>query len=77
MPEPRVTAAQRQAVVERAGGCREYCLSQERFSPDAFSVEHVIPRSASGIDVLENLAQSCQGCNDRKYTSTDAIDPVT
>jgi hypothetical protein len=72
-----VPASLRQAVVERAGGCCEYCQSQERFSPDAFSIEHVTPRSAKGADDAINLALSCQGCNNRKYTSTDAVDPVS
>ena len=75
MPEPRVPAAQRQALADRAGGCCEYCLSQERFSPDPFSVEHIMPRSAGGADDLSNLAFSCQGCNNRKYTSTSALTP--
>jgi len=26
---------------------------------------------------LENLAFACQGCNNRKYTNTEAVDPVT
>ena len=77
MAEPRVSASQRQAVADRAAGCCKYCLSQERFSPDPFSVEHIVPRSAGGIEDEENLAFSCQGCNNRKYTSTTAIDPVT
>jgi hypothetical protein len=64
-------------VTGRARGCCEYCLSQERFSPDPFSVEHVIPRSAGGGDDLDNLALSCQGCNNRKYTATTGIDPVS
>jgi len=75
--EPRVPAAQRQAVAERAGGCCEYCRSQERFSPDPFSVEHVTPRATGGADDPSNLALSCQGCNNRKYTSTEGLDPVT
>jgi HNH endonuclease len=44
---------------------------------DDFSVEHITPRSAGGTDDLENLAMSCQGCNNRKYTALEAIDPVT
>jgi len=75
--ERRVPPAQRQAVAERAGGCCEYCLSQQRFSPDPFSVEHVTPRSAGGADDASNFAFSCQGCNNRKYTSTEGVDPVT
>ena len=77
MPEPRVSAARRNAVVERAGGCCEYCRSQERFSADSFSVEHVVPRAAGGVGDPSNLALSCQGCNNRKYTSTEGVDLVT
>ena len=77
MAEPHLSAAQRRAVADRAGGCCEYCLSQERFSPDPFSAEHVTPRSAGGGNEATNLALSCQGCNSRKYTSTDAVDPAT
>jgi hypothetical protein len=57
--------------------CWEYCQSQLRFSADPFSVEHIIPRSQSGVDELSNLALSCQGCNNAKYVATDAIDPLT
>ena len=77
MTDPRPSPALRAAVAGRAGGCCEYCLSQERFSPDPFSVEHVIPRAAGGADDLSNLALSCQGCNNRKHTSINAVDPVT
>lgn len=27
--------------------------------------------------MVENLAYSCQGCNNRKYVNTEAIDPVS
>ncbi len=77
MPEPRLSASQRTLVVERARGCCEYCQSQERYSPDPFSVEHVIPLSKGGTNELENLAFACQGCNNRKYTSIEALDPVS
>lgn len=79
MAEPPLTvAAVRDLVAGRARGCCEYCRSQERFSPDPFAVEHVIPRSRGGADdPAGNLAFSCQGCNNRKYTSTDGIDPVS
>ena len=77
MAEQRPTPAQRERVAGRAYGCCEYCRSPERFSPTPFSVEHVIPQSRGGGDHDENLALSCQGCNNFKYTSTEAIDPVT
>lgn len=77
MSEPQITARQKQIVVDRAGGSCEYCRSQARFSPDPFSIEHIIPRSRGGTDHLDNLALACQGCNSRKYTDVDAIDPVS
>jgi 5-methylcytosine-specific restriction endonuclease McrA len=40
-------------------------------------VEHITPRSRNGSDEQSNLAWSCMGCNDRKYTAVDAIDLIT
>ena len=76
MAEPRLHAQQREAVTRRARGCCEYCLSQELYSPDPFSVEHVIPLAKGGTHDLENLAWSCQGCNSRKYVTIEALDQV-
>jgi hypothetical protein len=64
-------------VIRRARECCEYCRSQARFSPDPFSVEHIVPRSHGGTDESSNLALSCQGCNNRKYVSVEAVDPVS
>ncbi len=72
-----MSARVKRAVTERAGACCEYCFSQLRFSPDPFSVEHIIPVARGGSNDDSNLALSCQGCNNRKYTDTAAIDPVT
>ena len=71
MPSPK------ELVIARAGGCCEYCLSQLLFSPDPFSVEHILPLVKGGSDDPDNLALSCQGCNNHKYVHTSAIDPVT
>lgn len=73
----RLTQQQRQFIQKRANGCCEYCLSQAKFSPDSFSIEHVVPRSKGGTSDLDNLAVACQGCNNFKYSHTEAIDPVT
>jgi HNH endonuclease len=77
MPENRVTAQQKKAVAERADGCCEYCRSQARFAIQAFSVEHIIPRSQGGKTTLDNLALSCQGCNNHKYNKTEASDRLS
>lgn len=77
MTEARVTNSQKQAVAQRANYCCEYCLSQLRYSPDPFSIEHITPLSRGGLNRMDNLAFACQGCNSRKYTSTTAIDPIS
>jgi hypothetical protein len=78
MSKSNLTAAERRNIVaKRAFGCCEYCLSQAKFSPDPFAIEHIVPLARGGTSQLDNLAFSCQGCNNRKYTSTEAIDSVS
>ena len=66
----------KQAIIERALGCCEYCRSQARFSTQAFSVEHIVPVSCGGETILDNLALACQGCNNHKYNKTKGRNPV-
>lgn len=77
MPDSRPSAQQRTQVIARARNCCEYCLSQARYAPESFSVEHIVPRAKGGQTKLDNLALACQGCNNHKYTHTEAVDPVT
>jgi hypothetical protein len=71
-----ITAQQKEFITQRAQGCCEYCWSQLKFSPDPFSIEHIIPLSKGGTYDLDNLALSCQGCNNRKYNHLEAYDPI-
>jgi HNH endonuclease len=77
MADARLSLQTKRLVKERANGCCEYCLSQSKFSSDPLSIEHIIPRSKGGTNDLEDLAVSCQGCNNLKYNHTEAIDPMT
>lgn len=61
-------------VAKRANYRCEYCLSLLDFSPDPFSIDHIDPQ---GGDDPENLAFSCQGCNNYKHKDTHALDPLT
>lgn len=72
-----VAADLRRLVRTRANSVCEYCRSQERFSPQRFSVEHIKPRATGGTTTEDNLAFSCQGCNGHKYTRERAADPLT
>lgn len=77
MNEERVPVALKRLVVERAQGCCEYCRSQARFAMQSFSTEHVEPRILDGETTLDNLALSCQGCNNHKAAKTSGVDPVS
>ena len=67
----------RQEVIERAASRCEYCRSPLNVCPDPFSIEHIVPRAAGGTEAPNNLALSCQGCNNFKGVFTEAIDPLT
>lgn len=73
----RVSEKLRARVAGRAGDRCEYCLSPAHYATQRFSVEHVIPRGKGGTSTFENLALSCQGCNNHKYDHTEAADPVS
>lgn len=75
--KPRVGEKLRARVAARAADRCEYCLSPARYATQRFSVEHVLPRGKGGTSVFENLALSCQGCNNHKYDHTEGFDPVT
>jgi 5-methylcytosine-specific restriction endonuclease McrA len=78
MPERYGKRRRRSLIASRARGVCEYCRCQVHFaSEEAFSVEHILPRSLGGEDDLENLALACQACNNHKYTRTQAWDPET
>ena len=77
MPKPLSKSELRRRVFVRAGGCCEYCWSQARYSTHSYAVEHIIPKHRRGKTVLENLAFSCQGCNNHKHIKIKARDPIT
>jgi hypothetical protein len=72
-----VTAAQRKAVIERAGGCCEYCRLGETDAVPSFQIEHIVPVKHRGTDDLDNLCLSCYQCNAFKGPNMAAADPIT
>jgi hypothetical protein len=73
----RITNDLRRLVFTRARDACEYCRSLLRFSMQPFAVEHVLPTVRGGSSHGDNLALSCQGCNNHKYTKTHGRDPVS
>jgi hypothetical protein len=76
MSRRRPSAPDKETVSLRARGCCEYCKCPAAYSSDSFSIEHIIPRARGGDESLSNLALSCQGCNNRKFTRVESEDPV-
>jgi HNH endonuclease len=77
MSSEYIPVALKQLVFNRARGLCEYCRSQARFAIDPLVIDHIQPVSRGGKTIAENLALSCQTCNNYKYTKTEAPDPVT
>jgi HNH endonuclease len=77
MPDPHLPTEIRKTVKERANFVCEYCLALSQFSFHPFPVDHIIPLSKGGTNDLDNLALSCQHCNNCKYNKAEAIDPLT
>lgn len=67
----------RRLILERSGGCCEYCRIHESDSTVKYHIEHIIAISHSGQTVAENLAYSCSGCNLYKRSNIAAADPET
>jgi hypothetical protein len=72
-----VTAAQRQTVHQRAGGCCEYCRLQETDETSPFHIDHIVPIKHRGTDELDNLCLACYQCNAFKGPNMAAADSVT
>jgi len=79
MPESRNLRRLRQAVLERAKGCCEYCRNPVKYV-GTFSLDHSVRRSKGGKTTLDNLAYlafACVSCNGHKHKRTHVDDPVT
>ncbi len=67
----------RQIIRERAKYICEYCHSSECLSANRFTIDHVIPKSLSDSDQINNLALACRRCNERRYNFVDGLDSDT
>lgn len=76
MSSEYIPVSLKQLVFDRAKGICEYCRSQAKFAIDPLVIDHIQPVSRGGKTISENLALSCQTCNNYKYTKTEAPDPI-
>ncbi len=52
------------ALIERDGDFCHYCGVV--LSDESRSMDHIVPRSRGGTNVLENLVLACKPCNNKK-----------
>lgn len=57
--------------------CCAYCQTPEALTITTFEMDHIIPVSAGGATLLENLCLTCPVCNRYKATRQTAPDPDT
>lgn len=67
----------RNQVRELDKGVCAYCRSPESLTVTAFEVDHIVPVSAGGATVLDNLCLACTTCNRNKGARLDVFDPAT
>ena len=72
-----VSAELRAEVVFRAGNRCEYCRLSQLGQEATFHIDHVLPRSADGPTVSDNLALACVSCSLRKWARQTVPDPDT
>ena len=72
-----VPAALRRRVSEHFDHCCAYCRTAENLTVAIFEFEHILPRSAGGETVFENICFACPTCNRFKADRTTAIDHDT
>jgi HNH endonuclease len=73
----RVSKALRHLVVERAGGCCEYCGMPDDVMRLPHEPDHIIATQHGGHTNLDNLAYTCFRCNRFKGPNLASIDPET
>jgi len=72
-----VPPALRLLVRARDRGRCAYCHSTENNSGQAMHMDHIVPESAGGLSVAENLCQVCFSCNSHKAAKQYSFDPQT
>lgn len=67
----------RRQICDRFANCCAYCRTAEALTVATFEFEHIVPLSAGGTTIFENLCLSCPSCNRYKASRQTAIDPET
>ena len=67
----------RRFVAERAQQRCEYCGLAQEGQEATFHIDHIVPRTAGGQTIEENLALACVSCSLRKEARRSGLDPLS
>ena len=68
-----VSVKLRRLVREHFSNRCAYCQTAESLTVSIFEIEHVVPSSANGPTVFENLCLACPTCNRYKSNRTEVL----
>lgn len=71
-----VPAALRRQIRARFANRCAYCQTDESLTVAIFEIEHIMPRSAGGETVFENLCLACPTCNRYKAHRQTTVAPL-
>jgi hypothetical protein len=77
MSKAYISAALRQKITLNAHNRCGYCQTQALVTGQPLQIDHITPESAGGSSDEANLWLACVPCNQRKGTSTHALDPIS
>jgi 5-methylcytosine-specific restriction endonuclease McrA len=77
MSRPYISVELERQIIIDAGQRCGYCRTDEALTGIPLSTEHIIPVSAGGLTIRENLWRSCRPCNEIKRSQTHARDSET
>ena len=72
-----IPSSLRQLVIQRAGNRCEYCGISQVGQVATFHIDHIVPSSAGGTTIADNLALACVSCSLRKGARQKIEDPST
>lgn len=77
MRKSSISRETRQRLQAEAQGRCAYCHTLTSITGARLVVDHIIPESAGGQTVVENLCLACHSCNEFKGTQILACDALT
>ena len=77
MTRRRIPRSLRQRLVAESRNRCAYCHTLTSITGARLVIDHIIPETAGGQTVRENLCVACHSCNEFKGAQVEAQDPLT